>query len=117
MQVPVRRGRAALCCPLPRERREMVGEVGAVGVISVKCPKCHEFMEIDTATGAVLRHHEEVKSRPGADFLGTRLRELEQEKARREAVVEHGREREKNRQGEFEKLFRKVKEEHSSGSR
>jgi hypothetical protein len=88
-----------------------------MGVITVKCPKCREAIEIDTATGAVLRHHEEAKTKPGADFLGTRLRELELEKARREAVVEHGREREKNRQGEFEKLFRKVKEENSSGSR
>ena len=87
-----------------------------MSVITVKCPKCRETMEIDSATGAVLRHHEEVASKPGADFLGTRLRELEQEKARREAVVEHGREREKNRQGEFDKLFRKVKEENSSGS-
>lgn len=87
-----------------------------MGVISVKCPKCREAIEIDTATGAVLRHHEEARTKPGADFLGTRLRELEQEKARREAVVEHGREREKTRQGEFEKLFRKVREENSSGS-
>ncbi len=88
-----------------------------MGVISVKCPKCRETMEIDAATGAVLRHHEAVTAKPGADFLGERLRELDQEKARREAVVEQGREREKNRQGEFDKLFRKVKEEHSSGSR
>ncbi len=88
-----------------------------MAVISVKCPKCSEAMEIDAATGTVLRHREEVKGKPGADFLGERLRELEQEKARREAVVEHGREREKNRQGEFDQLFRKVKEEHSSGSR
>jgi hypothetical protein len=90
---------------------------GAMGVIRVKCPKCREAMEIDTATGTVLSHHEELKAKPGADFLGERLRELEQEKARREAVVEQGREREKNRQGEFDKLFRKVKEENSSGSR
>lgn len=88
-----------------------------MGVINIKCPKCRETMAVDTATGAVLRHHEEVKSKPGADFLGARLRELEQEKARREAVVEHGREREKNRRGEFDNLFRKVKEENSSGSR
>ena len=88
-----------------------------MGIINVKCPKCRETMEIDAATGVVLRHHEEVKARPGADFLGERLRELDQEKARREAVVEHGREREKNRRGEFDKLFSKVKEENSSGSR
>ncbi len=86
-------------------------------VVTVKCPKCRESMEIDAETGIVLRHHEEVKSKPGGDFLGTRLRELEQEKARREAVVEHGREREKNRQEAFDKLFRQVKEENSSGSR
>ena len=86
-------------------------------VITVKCPKCREQLEIDAGTGAVLRHGEETRPKAGGDFLGTRLRELEQEKARREAVVEQGREREKNRQGEFDKLFRKVKEEHSSGDR
>jgi len=88
-----------------------------MSVISVKCPKCRESMQIDTETGAVLSHCEEAKVKPGAGFLGERLRELELEKARREAVVEHGREREKNRQGEFDKLFRKVKEENSSNSR
>jgi hypothetical protein len=88
-----------------------------MGVVSVKCPKCRETMEVDIATGAVLRHGPEAGAKPGADFLGARLRELELEKARREAVVEHGREREKNRQGEFDKLFKKVKDEHSSGSR
>lgn len=86
-------------------------------LITVKCPKCREVLEVDAETGAVLRHHEEVKAKPGEDFVGVRLRELDQEKARREAVVEQGREREKNRQGEFDKLFRKVKEEHSTGSR
>jgi len=86
-------------------------------IVTVKCPKCHDELEVDAETGAVVRHREAAKAKPGADFLGTRLRELEEEKARREAVVEHGREREKNRQGEFDNLFRKVKEEHSSGSR
>ena len=86
-------------------------------VITVKCPKCRETMEVDAETGAVLRHREEVKAKPGEDFLGTRLRELEQEKARRVALVEQGREREQAKKGEFDQLFRKVKEEHSSGSR
>ena len=86
-------------------------------VITVKCPKCREVLEVDAQTGDVLRHRDEAKSKPGADFLGDRLRELEAEKARREAVVEHGRQREKNRQEEFDSLFRKVKEESSSGSR
>jgi len=88
-----------------------------MSVISVKCPKCHEIIEVDSKTGAILRHGSEVKAKPGEDFLGTRLRELEQDKARRAAIVEQGREREKNKQGEFDKLFRKVKEENSSDSR
>lgn len=83
-------------------------------IITVKCPKCRGTLEIDADTGAVLRHYEEVKPKPGVDFFGTRLRELEEEKARRAALVEHGREREKSKQGEFEKLFRKVKEENAS---
>lgn len=85
-------------------------------VITVKCPKCHEVLEVDPATGAVLRHCEEVKARPGEDFLGTRLRELDQEKARRAAIVEQGREREKTKQGEFDRLFKKVQEESGSGA-
>ena len=87
----------------------------AMRVISVKCPKCRGTLEVDAATGAVLRHEEEPKPKPGADFFGTRLRELEEEKARRAALVEHGREREKTKQGEFDKLFSKVREEGASG--
>jgi hypothetical protein len=80
-------------------------------VITVKCPKCRETIEIDAATGAVLRSCGEVKAKPGEDFLGTRLRELDQDKERRAAIVEQGREREKAKRGEFEKLFSKVKDE------
>jgi hypothetical protein len=80
-------------------------------VITVKCPKCRETIEVDAATGAVLRSCGEVKAKPGEDFLGSRLRELEQEKARRAALVEQGRERERTKQGEFERLFNKVREE------
>jgi hypothetical protein len=85
-------------------------------VITVKCPKCRELLEIDAQTGAVLRHREEVKAKPGEDFLGARLRELEQDKARRAAVVAHGHEREKSKQGEFDRLFQKVREESRSGA-
>jgi hypothetical protein len=84
-------------------------------VINVTCPKCHEVLEVDAATGAVLRHREPVKAKPGEDFLGTRLRELEQEKARRAAIVEQGHEREKAKQGEFDRLFKKVQQESGSG--
>jgi hypothetical protein len=80
-------------------------------VITVKCPKCRETLEVDAASGAVLRSCGEAKARPGEDFLGARLRELEQEKARRTAIVEQGREREQAKKGEFDQLFRKVKEE------
>jgi hypothetical protein len=85
-------------------------------VITVKCPKCRETMEVDAETGAVLRHREEVKAKPGEDFLGARLRELEQEKARRAAIVAQGHEREKTKQGEFDRLFKKVQEESGSGT-
>jgi len=83
--------------------------------ITVKCPTCREALEVDPQTGEVLRHRPEAKPKPGANFFGTRLREIEEEKARRESVVSQSREKEKTRQGEFEKLFRKVKEEHAGG--
>lgn len=83
-------------------------------VITVKCPKCREQLEVDPSTGAVLRHCGEVKARPGEDFLGSRMRELELEKARRAAVVEQGHQREKNKQEQFDQLFRKVREESGS---
>jgi hypothetical protein len=79
--------------------------------ITVKCPACRETLEVDPQTGEVLRHRAEPKAKPGEDFFGSRLRELEGEKARREAAVNLGREREKAKAGEFEKLFRKVKDE------
>lgn len=82
--------------------------------ITVKCPKCRETLEVDAATGAVLRSCGEVRAKPGEDFLGARLRELDQEKARREALVEQGREREKAKKGEFDKLFSKVREENAA---
>jgi len=84
--------------------------------ITVKCPKCRGTLEVDAATGAVLRHREEVRAKPGEDFLGARLRELEQEKARRAAIVEQAGEREKTKQGEFEKLFKQVRQESGSGT-
>ncbi len=84
-------------------------------VITVKCPSCHQSLEVDAATGAVLRTCAEVKAKPGEDFLGARLRELAQEKARRAAIVEEGREREKAKKSEFDKLFSKVREESASG--
>lgn len=85
--------------------------------ITVKCPKCRGTLEVDAATGAVLRHEEEARPKPGADFFGARLRELEEEKARRAALVEHGRERESAKRGEFDKLFGKVREESASGTK
>jgi hypothetical protein len=85
-------------------------------VINVKCPKCRELLEVDAESGAVLRHREEIKAEPEKDFLGARLRELEQEKARRAAIVAQGHEREKAKQGEFDRLLRKVREESGSSA-
>ena len=83
--------------------------------ITVKCPTCRETLEVDPQTGEVVRHRAETKAKPGEDFFGARLREIEGEKARREATVEQAREREKGKRGEIEKLFRKVKEQNAEG--
>jgi hypothetical protein len=79
--------------------------------ITVKCPCCRETLEVDSGSGEIVRHHAEAKAKPGGDFLGERLRALDEEKARREALVAQGRRKEQEKQGEFEKLFRKVKEQ------
>jgi hypothetical protein len=84
--------------------------------ITVKCPKCREVLEVDPATGAVVGHREEAKARPGADFLGERLRALDGEKARREALVAEGRAKEQARPAAVERLFRKVQEESAGGA-
>lgn len=80
-------------------------------IITVKCPKCRETLEVDAATGTVVRSCGEVTAKPGEDFLGTRLRELDREKERRAAIVEAGREREQAKRGEFDRLFDRVKDE------
>lgn len=83
--------------------------------VRVKCPKCHEVLEIDAESGSVLRHQEEARAKPGGDFLGERLRDLQQEKARREALVAQGREKENTKKSQFDQLFKKVQEEGASG--
>jgi len=84
-------------------------------VITVKCPRCREVMEIDGTTGSILKHHGEVKPKPGADFLSERLRSLDAEKAQREAIVTQSREKEKNRRSAHEELFEKVKKKAREG--
>lgn len=83
--------------------------------IRVKCPSCMEVMEIDTRTGKIEKHHPEVKHEPGGDFLSERLKSLEEEKARREAVVAASREKEKNQKAAHEILFDKVKKQQKEG--
>jgi hypothetical protein len=85
-------------------------------MITVKCPSCRTTMDVDADTGAVLRHRDAVKTKPGEDFLGTRLRELEEEKARRAAIVAQSHERERTKQGEFDRLFKRVQEESGAGT-
>lgn len=84
-------------------------------IITVKCPKCREVMEIDTLTGRIEKHHSAVKPRPGSDFLAERLKSLEGEKSRREAIVAEGREKEKGRKAAHDKLFARVKEGSGEG--
>ena len=78
--------------------------------ITIKCPKCREVMEIDAKSGRILKHHGEIKAKPGTDFLNERLQSLKEEKARREEMVAESRKREKGRSEEHEKLFEKVRE-------
>lgn len=85
-------------------------------LITVTCPKCRESLEIDLETRTVVRHcAESAKPKPGSDFLGERLRKLEEEKTRREAVVAESHERERTKRSHFDELFKKVKEEGASG--
>jgi len=79
--------------------------------ITVKCPKCHEVLEVDPKSGEVLRHAAAAAPRAGKDFFGERLRQIQGDQARREAIVAEGREKHKEKQAEFERLFQKVKEQ------
>lgn len=83
--------------------------------IRVKCPQCREVMEINTQTGRIEKHHPETKAKPGGDFLKERLKGLEEEKAKREALVAEGRAKEKGRKAAHEELFNKVKETAKEG--
>ena len=81
-----------------------------MSIIRVKCPKCSEIMEVNARTGKVEKHHAEIKATSPDDFLKERLKSIEAEKEKREALVAEGREREKGRKGRHEDLFKKVKE-------
>jgi translation elongation factor EF-1alpha len=83
--------------------------------IRVKCPQCREVMEINAQTGRIEKHHPEIKTKAGGDFLKERLKGLEEEKAQREAVVAGAREKEKGRKAAHEELFNKVKETAKEG--
>ena len=81
----------------------------------MKCPQCREVMEINTRTGKIEKHHPEVRPKAGGDFLKERLKGLEEEKAKREALVAGAREREKGKKSAHEELFSKVKETAKEG--
>src|SRR5512143_2423107 len=59
-------------CRVPDGTRTRFGyhtgpeEERAMRTITVKCPKCRGTLEVDAVTGAVLRHEEEPKTKPGA---------------------------------------------------
>ncbi len=81
-----------------------------MSILRVKCPKCREVMEINTRTGKIEKHHAEIKPQSPDDFLRERLKNIDQEQARLEAIVAEGREREKGQKSRHEDLFRKVQE-------
>jgi hypothetical protein len=85
-------------------------------LITVKCPTCGGTLEVDTDTGVVAHPPAKAKVPLGEDFMAKRLAELKQDKARCEALVERERERERNKKGEIDKLFEKVREEAASGN-
>jgi hypothetical protein len=87
-----------------------------VSNIRVKCPKCSEVMEINTRTGKVVKHHAEVKAQTPDDFLKERLKSIDQEQAKREALVAEGRERERTQKSRHEDLFKKVKDHANDGT-
>lgn len=78
--------------------------------IIVACPQCREVLEIEVATGRIVKHHPEIKARPGEDFLTERMKSLKEERAQREALVQGSRAREKERADRYDELFRKVRE-------
>lgn len=84
-------------------------------LITVKCPNCREVMEIDAQTGRIEKHHPEVKKKPGGDFLSERLKSLQEDKVRREAIVSASREREKTKGAAHEELFSKVRKKAREG--
>lgn len=83
--------------------------------ITVTCPECREVLEIDTASGKVIKHHPEVKPKPGADFMAERMKSLKEEKAKRAQLVAGSREREMKKSERADELFQKVKEQTKEG--
>lgn len=86
-----------------------------VSTIRVTCPKCSEVMEIDTRSGKVLKHHAEIEKKPGEDTLAARIRGLEEQKKRREAVVADSQAKEQSRKAAHEELFSRVKKTAAEG--
>ena len=86
-----------------------------MSTIRVKCPACREVMEVNTRTGKIEKHHPEIRHDRGGDFLKDRLRALDEEKAKREALVAEGREKERGKKAAHEELFSKVKKTAKEG--
>ena len=86
-----------------------------MATLRVTCPKCSEVMEIETRTGKVLKHHGEIETTPDAASLAARIKDLDEQKKRREAVVAESREKEKNKKSAHEELFSKVKKTAAEG--
>ena len=86
-----------------------------MSVIRLKCPACREVLEVNSRTGKVEKHHPEIKREKSGDFLKERLKSLDEEKAKREALVAEGREKERGRKAAHDELFAKVKKTAKEG--
>ena len=69
---------------------------GGDNEIIVTCPHCNATLTIDRTAGVVVHHEAPVASAEAIDF-DTRLRQLEQEKARAESRMHEAMRQEKNR--------------------
>lgn len=82
--------------------------------IFVTCPSCQEILEIDPSSGAILgRQRQQSAAVTGS--MTDRLKDLDEQKVRREALVAQSKEREKTRLDRAEELFRKVRQEGKEG--
>ncbi len=88
------------------------------GTITVTCPHCDSSLIIDTAAGVVVDHKPPVRPRDKVDF-DTRLKEIEEQKARSADRLAEAMRQEKDKGRLMEDRFRSLmdKAKDDDGSR